>query len=107
KKEHTDGSVTQSQFDAVGRLKTQTDAAGRTTEYSPDVVTGLITRITTPDGRASAFYYNPHSDFPCATEDATGSRKTMTWSRYGQLLSFTNCSGYVTRYDRQLTSATG
>ncbi|MDA6452478.1 RHS repeat protein, partial [Escherichia coli] len=89
-------------------------------------------RITTPDGRASAFYYNhhsqltsatgpdglemrrkydeygrliqetapdgditryrydnPHSDLPCATEDATGSRKTMTWSRYGQLLSFT------------------
>ncbi|MEF4968609.1 RHS repeat domain-containing protein, partial [Escherichia coli] len=104
--------------------------------------TGLITRITTPDGRASAFYYNhhsqltsatgpdgleirreydelgrliqetapdgditryrydnPHSDLPCATEDATGSRKTMTWSRYGQLLSFTDCSGYVTRYD--------
>ncbi|ELU6730905.1 rhs element protein RhsB, partial [Escherichia coli] len=123
---------------AVGRLKAQTDAAGRTTEYSPDVVTGL----TTPDGRASAFYYNhhnqltsatgpdglelrreydesgrliqetapdgditryrydnPHSDLPCATEDATGSRKTMTWSRYGQLLTFTDCSGYVTRYD--------
>ncbi|UTO69546.1 RHS repeat-associated core domain-containing protein [Escherichia coli] len=142
KKEHADGSVTQSQFDAVGRLRTQTDAAGRTTEYSPDVVTGLITRITTPDGRAPAFYYNhhsqltsatgpdgleirreydelgrliqetapdgditryrydnPHSDLPCATEDATGSRKTMTWSRYGQLLSFTDCSGYVTRYD--------
>ncbi|MDE1026817.1 RHS element protein, partial [Escherichia coli] len=114
----------------------------RTTEYSPDVVTGLITRITTPDGRASAFYYNhhsqltsatgtdgleirreydesgrliqetapdgditryrydnPHSDLPCATEDATGSRKTMTWSRYGQLLTVTDCSGYVTRYD--------
>ncbi len=142
KKEHADGSVTQSQFDAVGRLRAQTDAAGRTTEYSPDVVTGLITRITTPDGRASAFYYNhhnqltsatgpdglelrreydesgrliqetapdgditryrydnPHSDLPCATDDATGSRKTMTWSRYGQLLSFTDCSGYQTRYD--------
>ncbi|CAA0223657.1 Putative deoxyribonuclease RhsC [Escherichia coli] len=126
----------------MGRLKAQTDAAGRTTEYSPDVVTGLITRITTPDGRASAFYYNhhsqltsatgtdgleirreydesgrliqetapdgditryrydnPHSDLPCATEDATGSRKTMTWSRYGQLLTVTDCSGYVTRYD--------
>ncbi|HCQ4476815.1 TPA: RHS repeat protein, partial [Escherichia coli] len=51
KKEHADGSVTQSQFDAVGRLRAQTDAAGRTTEYSPDVVTGLITRITTPDDR--------------------------------------------------------
>ncbi|EML8884547.1 hypothetical protein V9V98_005413, partial [Escherichia coli] len=67
KKEHADGSVTQSQFDAVGRLKAQTDAAGRTTEYSPDVVTGLITRITTPDGRASAFYYNHHSQLTSAT----------------------------------------
>ncbi|MGT9410186.1 RHS repeat-associated core domain-containing protein, partial [Escherichia coli] len=27
------------------------------------------------------------------------SRKTMTWSRYGQLLTVTDCSGYVTRYD--------
>ena len=26
-------------------VRTQTDAAGRTTEYSPDVVTGLITRF--------------------------------------------------------------
>ena len=67
KKEHADGSVTQSQFDAVGRLRTQTDAAGRATEYSPDVVTGLITRITTPDGRASAFYYNHHSQLTSAT----------------------------------------
>ncbi|MGS7364525.1 rhs element protein RhsC, partial [Escherichia coli] len=67
KKEHADGSVTQSQFDAVGRLKAQTDAAGRTTEYSPDVVTGLITRITTPDGRASAFYYNHHNQLTSAT----------------------------------------
>ncbi|WP_146693464.1 RHS repeat domain-containing protein, partial [Escherichia coli] len=97
---------------------------GRTTEYSPDVVTGLVTCITTPDGRKSEFYYNnqnqltsatgpdglemrrkydeygrltqetarngdvtrysydnPHSELPSATEDATGSRKQMTWSR--------------------------
>ncbi|MCH4803085.1 hypothetical protein ML373_24350, partial [Escherichia coli] len=53
-----------------------------------------------PDGDITRYRYdNPHSDLPCATEDATGSRKTMTWSRYGQLLSFTDCSGYQTRYD--------
>nr|WP_251002952.1 RHS repeat domain-containing protein [Escherichia coli] len=51
----------------MGRLRAQTDAAGRTTEYSPDVVTGLITRITTPDGRASAFYYNHHNQLTSAT----------------------------------------
>ncbi len=37
--------------------------------------------------------------YPAQRTIATGSRKTMTWSRYGQLLSFTDCSGYVTRYD--------
>ncbi|MFU1584353.1 hypothetical protein ACM2U8_24670, partial [Escherichia coli] len=30
-------------------------------------VTGLITRITTPDGRASAFYYNHHNQLTSAT----------------------------------------
>ncbi|WDC03820.1 DUF6531 domain-containing protein [Escherichia albertii] len=137
-----DRSVTQSQFDLIGRLQSQTDAAGRVTEYYPNVVTGLVTRITTPDGRKSEFYYNnqnqltsatgpdglemrrkydeygrltqetarngdvtrysydnPPSELPSATEDATGSRKQMTWSRYGQLQTFTDCSGYETHYE--------
>ncbi|HHK8970741.1 TPA: RHS repeat-associated core domain-containing protein, partial [Escherichia coli] len=44
-------------------------------------------------------YDNPHSELPSVTEDATGSRKQMTWSRYGQLQTFTDCSGYETRYE--------
>ncbi|EKD4398457.1 RHS repeat protein, partial [Escherichia coli] len=40
-----------------------------------------------------------HSELPSVTEDATGSRKQMTWSRYGQLQTFTDCSGYETRYE--------
>ncbi|MGC0758152.1 hypothetical protein, partial [Escherichia coli] len=61
---------------------------------------GRLIQETAPDGDITRYRYdNPHSDLPCATDDATGSRKTMTWSRYGQLLSFTDCSGYVTRYD--------
>ncbi|WDB44962.1 RHS element core protein [Escherichia albertii] len=142
KKELADGSITRSKFDYMGRLQAQTDAAGRKTEYSPNVVTGLVTRITTPDGRKSEFYYNnqnqltsasgsdgleirrkydeygrltqetarngdvsrysydnPHSELPSVTEDATGSRKQMMWSRYGQLLTFTDCSGYETHYE--------
>ncbi|WP_024165419.1 RHS element core protein [Escherichia albertii] len=142
KKELADGSITRSKFDYMGRLQAQTDAAGRKTEYSPNVVTGLVTRITTPDGRKSEFYYNnqnqltsasgsdgleirrkydeygrltqetarngdvtrysydnPHCELPSVTEDATGSRKQMTWSRYGQLLTFTDCSGYETHYE--------
>ncbi|EKG0688350.1 DUF4329 domain-containing protein, partial [Escherichia coli] len=89
KKEHADGSVTQSQFDAVGRLRTQTDAAGRTTEYSPDVVTGLITRITTPDGRASAFYYNHHSQLTSAT-GPDGLEIRREYDEWGNLLNEEN-----------------
>ncbi|EJV7387769.1 RHS repeat protein [Escherichia coli] len=89
KKEHADGSVTQSQFDAVGRLRTQTDAAGRTTEYSPDVVTGLITRITTPDGRASAFYYNHHSQLTSAT-GPDGLEIRREYDEWGNLLNDEN-----------------
>ena len=66
RKQRTAG-VTQSQFDAVGRLRAQTDAAGRTTEYSPDVVTGLITRITTPEAGHRRFTDNHHSQLTSAT----------------------------------------
>ncbi|STH13684.1 YD repeat-containing protein [Escherichia coli] len=97
KKEHADGSVTQSQFDAVGRLRAQTDAAGRTTEYSPDVVTGLITRITTPDGRASAFYYNHHSQLTSAT-GPDGLELRREYDEYGRLIQETAPDGDITRY---------
>ncbi|HDZ4028067.1 TPA: RHS repeat protein, partial [Escherichia coli] len=74
----TDGLELRREYDESGRLIQETAHNGDITRYR---------------------YDNPHSDLPCATEDATGSRKTMTWSRYGQLLTVTDCSGYVTRYD--------
>ncbi|MBB8214855.1 RHS repeat protein, partial [Escherichia coli] len=73
-----DGLEIRREYDESGRLIQETAHNGDITRYR---------------------YDNPHSDLPCATEDATGSRKTMTWSRYGQLLTVTDCSGYVTRYD--------
>ncbi|MCK2557763.1 RHS repeat protein, partial [Escherichia coli] len=44
-------------------------------------------------------YDDAHSELPATTTDATGSTRQMTWSRYGQLLAFTDCSGYQTRYE--------
>ncbi|WP_134807765.1 RHS repeat-associated core domain-containing protein [Shigella boydii] len=102
KKEHADGSVTQSQFDAVGRLRAQTDAAGRTTEYSPDVVTGLITRITTPDGRASAFYYNHHNQLTSAT-GPDGLELRREYDESGRLIQETGFDGRTQRYHHDLT----
>ncbi|MCU6176989.1 RHS element core protein [Citrobacter cronae] len=75
---YPDGLQSQQEYDAQGRLTTDIRRDGSTTRY---------------------FYDSPHSALPAATEDATGSRKQMTWSRYGQLLTFTDCSGYETRYE--------
>ncbi|EOX8477462.1 RHS element core protein [Salmonella enterica subsp. indica] len=75
---YPDGLQSQQEYDDHGRLTTETGRNGSTTRY---------------------FYETPRSEYPCATEDATGSRKEMVWSRYGQLLTFTDCSGYETRYE--------
>ncbi|UKJ22847.1 DUF6531 domain-containing protein [Enterobacter mori] len=74
----TDGLRSQQAFDDRGRLTQEKSRSGEITRY---------------------FYDDPHSDMPSATVDATGSKKSMTWNRYGQLLTFTDCSGYQTRYE--------
>lgn len=141
-KESADGSVTRSEYDPAGRLKAQTDAAGRRTEYSLHMASGLVTAVTGPDGRTVRygynsrqqltsvtypdglqgtreyddkgrltaetsrtgettryFYDNPQSELPSGIQDATGSNRAMRRSRYGQILAFTDCSGYETRYE--------
>ena len=97
KKEHADDSVTQSQFDSIGRLQSQTDAAGRTTEYSPNVVTGLVTRITTPDGRKSEFYYNNQNQLTSAS-GPDGLEMRRKYDEYGRLTQETARNGDITRY---------
>ncbi|HCI42998.1 MAG TPA: type IV secretion protein Rhs, partial [Salmonella bongori] len=74
----TDGLRSQQAFDALGRLTQEKSRHGDITRY---------------------FYDDPDNELPSAIEDATGSRKQMTWSRYGQLLTLTDCSGYRTRYE--------
>ncbi len=141
-KASADGSVTRSEYDPAGRLKAQTDAAGRRTEYSLHMASGMVTAVTGPDGRTVRYGYNsqrqltsttypdglrstreyddkgrltaettrtgettrysydnPQSELPSGIQDATGSSKSVTWSRYGQMVAFTDCSGYVTRYE--------
>ncbi len=75
---YPDGLESSREYDKPGRLVSETSRSGDVTRY---------------------FYDNPHSELPTATEDATGSTRQMTWSRYGQLLAFTDCSGYQTRYE--------
>lgn len=73
-----DGLESRRKYDDGGRLTQATSRSSDTTRW---------------------FYDDARSDLPSATEDATGSKKQMTWSRYGQLLTLTDCSGYQTRYE--------
>ncbi|MBW6086994.1 RHS repeat protein [Escherichia coli] len=38
--------MTRSEYDEAGRLKAQTDAAGRRTEYSLHMASGAVTAVT-------------------------------------------------------------
>ncbi|SUH24223.1 protein RhsA [Salmonella enterica subsp. enterica] len=49
-KASADGSVTRSEYDPAGRLKAQTDAAGRRTEYSLHMASGRVTAVTYGSG---------------------------------------------------------
>ncbi|MCM5481651.1 RHS element protein, partial [Escherichia coli] len=73
-----DGLESRRAYDEPGRLVSETSRSGDVIRYA---------------------YDNPHSELPATTTDATGSTRQMTWSRYGQLLAFTDCSGYQTRYE--------
>jgi RHS repeat-associated protein len=75
---YPDGLRNTREYDDKGRLTAETSRTGETTQYR---------------------YDNPQDEFPSAVQDATGSNRTMRWNGYGQLLAFTDCSGYETRYE--------
>ena len=73
-----DGSIWRATYDRQGRLLRTRDPLGRSDEYEyPEALTAL----------------------PAAHIDARGGRKTLEWSRLGQLLTYTDCSGKTTRYE--------
>ncbi|EMJ7310951.1 RHS repeat protein [Salmonella enterica] len=75
---YPDGLRSTREYDERGRLTAETSRTGETTRYS---------------------YDNPQSELPSGIHNATGSSKTMRWNRYGQMVAFTDCSGYETKYE--------
>ncbi|HAX1931848.1 TPA: RHS repeat protein, partial [Escherichia coli] len=61
---------------------------------------GRLAEETSRNGNITRWFYDfSRSGLPCAVEDGTGVRRRITRNRYGQLLAFTDCSGYTTRYE--------
>ncbi|EEC8388004.1 RHS repeat protein [Escherichia coli] len=97
KKEHADGSITRSEYDEAGRLKAQTDAAGRRTEYSLHMVSGAVTAVTGPDGRTVRYGYNSQRQVTSVTYP-DGLRSSREYDEKGRLAAETSRSGETTSY---------
>ncbi|MDJ0042740.1 RHS repeat-associated core domain-containing protein [Pantoea allii] len=119
-----DGAMRRSQWDRYGRLTSETDPAGRTTEYYWFRNTDRIIRTVFPDSTATQYVYDLYgrllseSDalshvtkyhypddeetLPERITDASGGDVMLEWNRQGLLTQRTDCSGSVTRftYDR-------
>ncbi|CTZ23309.1 putative Rhs Core protein [Escherichia coli] len=97
KKEHADGSITRSEYDEAGRLKAQTDAAGRRTEYSLHMASGAVTAVTGPDGRTVRYGYNSQRQVTSVTYP-DGFRSSREYDEKGRLAAETSRSGETTSY---------
>ncbi|EOA0346254.1 RHS element core protein [Escherichia coli] len=97
KKEHADGSITRSEYDEAGRLKAQTDAAGRRTEYRLHMASGKLTSVILPDGRTVRYGYNSQRQVTSVT-NPDGLRSSREYDEKGRLAAETSRSGETTSY---------
>ncbi len=108
------------EYDDAGRIVRETDALGRVTTTSYDANSLRVSQLTLPDGsrwraqydylgrltasidplgrRDRYEYADSLSPLPLVHVDARGGRQHSEWDARGQLLSYTDCSGKVTRY---------
>ncbi|STI14107.1 Rhs core protein [Escherichia coli] len=97
KKEHADGSITRSEYDEAGRLKAQTDAAGRRTVYRLHMASGKLTSVILPDGRTVRYGYNSQLQLTSVTYP-DGLRSSRKYDRQGRLAEETSRNGNITRW---------
>lgn len=97
KKEHADGSITRSEYDEAGRLKAQTDAAGRRTEYRLHMASGKLTSVILPDGRTVRYGYNSQRQVTSVTYP-DGLRSSRKYDRQGRLAEEISRNGNITRW---------
>ncbi|CSQ01511.1 rhs core protein with extension [Shigella sonnei] len=98
KKEHADGSITRSEYDEAGRLKAQTDAAGRRTEYRLHMASGKLTSVILPDGRTVRYGYNSQRQVTSVTYP-DGLRSSREYDEKGRLAEETPAAYGVWKAD--------
>ncbi|HCO9713961.1 TPA: RHS repeat protein [Escherichia coli] len=98
KKEHADGSITRSEYDEAGRLKAQTDAAGRRTEYSLHMASGAVTE----GGLTRSMGYDAAGRITVLTNE-NGSQSTFRYDPVDRLTEQRGFDGRTQRYQYDLT----
>ncbi|CAI0893039.1 RHS repeat-associated core domain-containing protein [Serratia entomophila] len=114
------GAQRQSTWDAYGRMLSETDPLGRTTQYQYSRNSGRLFSVTYPDGsrecqhwdalgrptryvdaldNATHYHYpDDEESLPSRVIDALGGEVKLEWNGRGLLTRYTDCSGSVTGY---------
>ena len=92
----SDGNVTSTEYNSMGKVSSATDEKGRKTSYDYDNF-GNIVKISYPDGTTETFTYDREGNNLTAT-DRLGRTVTMTYDKVGNLLSKTYPNGAVVTY---------
>ena len=92
----SDGNITSTEYNSIGKVAVATDEEGRQTTYDYDDFGNLI-KITYADGTSESFTYDREGNNLTAT-DRLGRIVTMKYDKVGNLISKTYPNGAVVTY---------
>ena len=93
----SDGNVTTTEYNTMGKVSSATDEKGRKTTYEYDDFGNLV-KITYPDNTTETFTYDREGNNLSAT-DRMGRTVTMKYDKVGNLLSKTYPNGASVSYE--------
>ena len=91
------GHVTRTAFDALDRVKSETDSGNNTTSFAYDQ-TGNLIRINDPLGRVTQYRYDVRNR-PTATIDPAGNFTTFRYDLDGHTTALTDARGNLTSFE--------
>ncbi len=92
----SDGNITATEYNSMGKVAVATDEKGRQTSYDYDDLGNLV-KITYADGTSESFTYDREGNNLTAT-DRLGRTVTMKYDKVGNLLTKTYPNGAVVSY---------
>ncbi len=92
----SDGNITTTEYNSMGKVSVAADEKGRQTSYDYDDL-GNFVKITYADGTSESFTYDRESNNLTAT-DRLGRTVTMKYDKVGNLISKTYPNGTVVSY---------